>query len=191
MNGLMANNANRNYVKPMLWLIAVMVMVFLGRLATLTRMSFGRRQKAILYRVVYFVSCSIVFWETILTLQTFLASSVPPYGFFPIFCLLIPMATATTYFPSFFSLFVSIIYNVYAHLTRICFSVFTCFSCIKLSEWFNLLAFTTGFCLNCLSHNLISIIKLWLGPIVSTNLQSVRFILTNPFPLSRRNFQWQ
>ena len=48
---------------------------------------------------------------------------------------------------------------------------------VKISGWFNSLAFRTLFCLNCLSHSLISSIKLWLEPVSGYNPFLARSIL--------------
>ena len=58
---------------------------------------------------------------------------------------------------------------------------------IKFRNRFNLLAFRTLLCLNCLSHSLISDIKLWSEPVSGYNPFLARFILTHRGSMSRLN----
>jgi len=79
MNGLMANNANRNYVKPMLWLIAVMVMVFMlfyQKAISTIRASFGMPIFVIYKKLQVF--WAIIIFYTIFVVNLLIRFKVTP-----------------------------------------------------------------------------------------------------------------
>ena len=199
----MAILTQRNDIKPMFGSIAWMVVMFC-LFSALTSLGFDIWQFSYKYSTTYFQSGFIlvsllicftfcyIFWCFI---ASFCITSLKFSNCFSVF-FNITFFSCSSFFAIiiFFLTFSAFIRNIVfmaTFLTPRTKTSRSIFSWIKIRNWSFLLAFRAGFCLNCLSHSLISSIKLWLGPIVSTHLQSVRLILLNPFSLSRRNFQWQ
>ena len=137
--------------------------------------------------IIFYCSCFGNFYTLFcfsVFLYIFLHIQLTCFGVFP-FCL------------CFFAYFCFMICHCVCIITsfaRAKTTIISRFIFIKLRNWFFLLAFRALFCLNCLSHNLISIIKLWLGPVSGYNPFLARLILSSQTNLSTsfwRNFQWQ
>ena len=175
----MAILTQRNDIKPMFRFIPAMMVIMLSRLSTRAIHCFWRNQSAIPYGIIDFTPYLVSFW--VVCVFTFCGKFATWTSF--VFCL--------NCF-AFWTFLICARTKRMAHFTLTVIAILFRAIFEKLSCWFNLLAFRTSFCLNCLSHNLISIIKLWLEPSrEATNFSLARLIIINPLLLSRRKFQWQ
>ena len=160
MNRTMTRYANRNYIERMFRFVAAMMMVLFSMVPAYSAM-IGRSRRE-------FVDLDGITND--------IASFYIRFMFWAVAFLIFSYC-----YPIFDFSFLGFIVLSYA-VTCTCFALsivsnFTIFSFMKFVERFNLLALRTSFCLNCLSHSLISSIKLWLEPVSGYNPFLARSIL--------------
>ena len=179
MNIIVTFTTQRDYFQPMFWFVPFIVVIMFGLLATHIAFScFNIRQFTINYCLINFSFCGKSFWIFIpmffcvifAIYLSFYCIQIFLYGFFMTISALFRMIVFIKFS---FSLFTAQVFNTIFSTTSFTMAVisrFSILSCVKFRNQFNLLAFRTLFCLNCLSHSLISNIKSWLGPIARTTL---------------------
>ena len=191
MNRPMTRCTNWYYIKPMFWFISEIMVIMSSCLKTYSAsLRFRRRQFFVSYYVSdYFTSLNsfgIILTTYFAVFATYFSSPfglniyfLSDFSFFTIviffsgnsviFCFLVSFVIFSTFFT--YAIF------VFTFFTRTTKTIFARFLFVKFSKWKNLLAFRALFCLNCISHSLISNIKFWSGPVSGYNPFLARLII--------------
>jgi len=171
----MTRHTNRNNIKPMLFGIAGVVILFSWLLAVMTRQSIRTNQSVIPNSVPYSVTCLSFFG--ILKPIAFFQSGFNNFTFFglsPAFVIIfyflkmtesVSLCLFAMCFFTFFSLSMFLEILVLAILAEILIAVFHSKVFIKLRKWLNLFACGTLFCYDCFIHSLFPCKRLRSEPV--------------------------
>ena len=167
---------SRNYIKIMFRRITKIMMVLLCRFGTImTEQKFGRNQFTSNNSVMNNVACFPPFG--MLNVIAFFILSLSYFAFFGLsitfLCGLtfsasiITIISFSVYSSALFCLAIFFYAFQVANFTRTYISILIVCLFVKFRNWFDLLAFSTLFCLNCFSHSLFLCKRLRLEPIAA------------------------
>ena len=162
----MAFSTYRNYVKPMLWGIAQMVMIFLrlfGAISTFQGIWSGKFSgpDSILYGLACFYSLWMSFFIVIIRVLpgdfAFFGLAIAIIYYFAFFCGVISQPRFAMNFFAGFCLLITRRALYKTHLAVITIAIWTICSFIKIGKWFNLVAFRALLCYDWFRHNVLSL----------------------------------
>ena len=174
MKFTMTRATNRNYIEPMFWFIAFMVMIVLCLLTTRTHQRHRPWHSLGFYSIInnafglclYLVFLSILF----LGIFIFICLAIPFCGQttspFPLFCFIVFFARLL----AFFSLVIFVLLDFSTQLTIRKKPAFRFFIPRKFQNRFSFFAFGTLFCYDLFRHNCFSNKQLCLEPVARHNL---------------------
>lgn len=171
-NLVMTRYTNRNNIKVVFWFIAFVMVVVFCLLATGTLQSIRMGQFAASNSNNYSVSCLSAFWKTIvifdislsLAIFAYLALLISLNGNSSSFSLVIFCGRLYVAFSALFSLLVCFVAPITANLALITISIFSTMVFGKFRNRFDLLASTTSFGYDLLSHFRLLNRRFWLEP---------------------------
>ncbi len=157
----MTRNTNRNNIKPMLFSMAVPMMVFfslVGAIMAFKLCWFG--QISFYNFVIYCTSCFSALWITnVIQSRLLLIVCFTPIGF------VILLAGFNYVSTTYFGRIIILTRDIRAFFAIVSTSVFSTFIFVKFRQWFDLLAFDTFSYYDLLGHNRLLIRRLWLEPV--------------------------
>ena len=181
----------RNYIKPMFRGIAFVVMVLLSRF-----FAFAAQQKKSTWKHSV-TNCMVDSNTSLNSVRIFFSDS--HHHRFAFFAFYIFFMALVQYFFAFFACFVAIFVlcalwasqpvsrmNSMTNLTITLMAAFVASFFVKITGWFDLIAFGTNKCYDCFRHFLFLSKRFCLGLVISTYLWPVRSILQHSLLMSRR-----
>lgn len=153
----MAFLTNRHNIEPMFWFVTVPMMILLSRfMAIITQLSNWARQFTYCYCVSHGIACFPAFRMA----KTRILACTPLSNFpFWSLSIIFVITLLVSYESSFVFLIISLGAGVLTIFTPIFVTIRTSRVFVKFRKLFEILAFRATFCLNCLSHNVLSLSK--------------------------------